>query len=387
MKKSTQKDIITFYKGQEIAQNLVHIIEDKEGSTDAIDHFIATNPYSGETLEGLTNPESVHKTLSDYRRAEKTEGTVQLIKKIQRKKLLRRIKLATYSILSAASVLSAVTLILFHDQKENNSVKSDIALTSPTLQLGDGTKINLNNEYEIAANEAIIERKGEQKISLKKSRPSTEISYNTITVPSKFTYSVILEDSTEVFLNANSEFKYPTDFGSSTREVFLKGEGYFKVRKESRAFIVNASTIRVKVYGTEFNVNTNLRNVVETILVSGSVGVTINNNSEEVKMVPNQRFLLNLMTQKSELMSVDPQNYLGWLSDRFISDEEPLGVLLDKIALWYGVEFEYRNEEAIKNPVLVNLKRSSNIDSILKVISKISKVKFIKTDSNKYVVE
>lgn len=387
MKKSTLKDNTNFYKGQEIAQNLIHIIEDKESSTDVINDFIATNHYSSETFEKLTDPEFVNKTLSDYRRAEKAEGTTQLIKKIQRKNLLRRIKLTTYSILSAASVLGAVTFFLFPEKKENYSVKSEIALTTPTLQLGDGTTINLNNEQEIAANEWVIEKKGEKKISLKRNPPSAEISYNTITVPCKFTYSVILEDSTEVFLNANSEFKYPTDFGSSTREVFLKGEGYFKVRKEDRPFIVKTSTISVKVYGTEFNINTNSRNVVETILVSGSVGVKINNNSEEIKMVPNQLFKLNLVTRKSELMSVDPQNYLGWLSDRFISDEEPLGVLLDKIALWYGVEFEYTNEEVVMNPVLINLKRTSSLETILKVINKITKVKFIKTESNKYVVE
>lgn len=388
MKRSTIKDNSDFYCGQEIARNIINIIDQKESTNDKLDDFIENSDLSTELLKNLTNPEYVTKVLADYKRAEKSEGEVTLIKKIKQKESQRRIRRISYSILSAASVLTAISFMLLSRDEPTFSVKSDIVATTPTLKLSNGVSINLNDEHEIIANNNLVEKKGDAKIFLKNNHSSSDISYNTITVPSKFTYSVILEDSTEVFLNANSEFKYPTHFGDSIREVFLKGEGYFKVTKESRKFVVNTELISVKVYGTEFNISTNSRNTVETVLVSGFVGVTIkNSDSKEVRMSPNQLLRVNSTTLGSELVSTDPQTYLGWLSDRFISDEEPLGALLDKIALWYDVEFEYPNEEALNTPVVVYLMRTSNIDSVLEVISKLSKVKFIKTSSNKYVVK
>lgn len=388
MKKSAIKDNSDFYCGQAIARDIVNIIDQQEISNDKIDDFIENNNQSSELLKNLTNPEYVTNILADYNRVEKSDGEVALIKKTKKRESQRRIKRITYSILSVASVLTAVSLILFSANDPISSVKSDVIVTTPTLKLGNGVSINLNDEHEIIANSNLVEKKGSTKIFLKNNHSSSNISYNTITVPSKFTYSVVLEDSTEVFLNANSEFKYPSHFGDSIREVFLKGEGYFKVAKESRRFVVNTEMISVKVYGTEFNVNTNSRNTVETVLVSGSVGVTIKNGSSvEVKMSPNQLFKVNSITLSSELMSVDPHTYLGWITNRFISDDEPLGLLLDKIALWYNVEFEYHNEEILNTPVVLYLMRTSNVDSVLEVISKLSKVKFIKTSSNKYVVK
>lgn len=384
MKKITQKNISDFYKGKNVAKNIIDLIQKKENSNKDINDFIDNNSFSSASLGNITNQEYVSSTVSKYNRAEKAEGEAVLVKKIKQKQLHRRIKLVGYSILSTASVLAAITFVLRNDTESNYSIKSDIIVTVPTLKLDDGTDINLNNNTEIIANNDIIESKGEGKISLKK---SNKISYNTIIIPAKFTYNIILEDSTEVFLNANSEFKYPSHFDSTTREVSLKGEGYFKVTKNKRPFIVNTNTMSVRVYGTEFNINTNSRDVTEALLVSGSVGVTIKGSNQEVKMVPNQLFRMNTTTLSNELSEVEPQNYLGWLVGRFINDNEPLYVLLDKIALWYNVEFEYANKDVLNTVVVVSLNRSSNIDSILKVISKISNVKFIKSSSNKYVVE
>ncbi|MBR1463381.1 MAG: FecR domain-containing protein [Prevotella sp.] len=66
-----------------------------------------------------------------------------------------------------------------------------------------------------------------------------------------------LDDGTLVHLNYNTRLIYPEKFGRGDRNVILDGEAYFMVAKDkSRPFIVHTPNGDVKVYGTEFNVNT-----------------------------------------------------------------------------------------------------------------------------------
>jgi len=42
---------------------------------------------------------------------------------------------------------------------------------------------------------------------------------------------ITLSDGTTVWLNADTKFRYPVDYGISNRTVYLEGEAYFKVSK------------------------------------------------------------------------------------------------------------------------------------------------------------
>ena len=66
-----------------------------------------------------------------------------------------------------------------------------------------------------------------------------------------------LPDGSKVWLNANSELRYPSDFNADTRTVELTGQGYFEVTKNAhKPFIVKADKdYSVEVLGTSFNVN------------------------------------------------------------------------------------------------------------------------------------
>ena len=83
--------------------------------------------------------------------------------------------------------------------------------------------------------------------------------------------TVLLPDSSTVYLNSQATLKYPTHF-TKERRVYLDGEAYFVVRKQNgKRFIVHTvSEAEVEVLGTEFNVKTN-RQGASTTLVSGAV--------------------------------------------------------------------------------------------------------------------
>ena len=82
-----------------------------------------------------------------------------------------------------------------------------------------------------------------------------------------------LEDSTEVWLNADSRLTYPETFDGSQRRVTLEGEAYFKVAKDAtKPFVVVSGSQEVRVYGTEFNVCAySDEKDIRTTLVEGSI--------------------------------------------------------------------------------------------------------------------
>ncbi|MFC7524091.1 FecR family protein [Parapedobacter sp. GCM10030251] len=70
------------------------------------------------------------------------------------------------------------------------------------------------------------------------------------------TKRVVLSDSTEIFLNANSTLRLAGNFGRENRNVYLIGEALFNVKHDhTRPFIVHTESLVVRVLGTSFNVN------------------------------------------------------------------------------------------------------------------------------------
>lgn len=124
-----------------------------------------------------------------------------------------------------------------------------------------------------------------------KSKPSS-VSYSVITTPLGQRSVVQLSDGSKVWLNAGSKLKYPDQFNSKLREVFLEGEAFFNVAKNAQMpFIVHTSDINIRVLGTEFNVKSYPdEGIIETTLVSGAVDIESPGKNETLfKLKPNQK--------------------------------------------------------------------------------------------------
>jgi transmembrane sensor len=189
--------------------------------------------------------------------------------------------------------------------------------------------------------------------------------YHKISVPLGAKSYIILSDSTKVWLNAGSTLRYPENFSSGKREVYLEGEGYFDVtRNEQKQFIVNTSGLRVLVYGTQFNVKSYPdENSIQTTLIKGSVAIEPLISNSKVKPVylkPNQTatfYKSSLKIEKStinqamidnkiepELIEkivikpkVNPTPITSWKDKEWVFDHEGLGDLAVKLERRYNV--------------------------------------------------
>ena len=97
-----------------------------------------------------------------------------------------------------------------------------------------------------------------------------------------------LSDGSVVALNKNSTLSYPKSFDTKLRQVTLKGEAFFEVKRNfEQAFIISAGESFVKVLGTSFNVKAYADSAnVEVTVVSGLVQLyTLNDNSDTISVL------------------------------------------------------------------------------------------------------
>ncbi|MDO6518095.1 FecR family protein [Zobellia uliginosa] len=117
------------------------------------------------------------------------------------------------------------------------------------------------------------------------SSENSELIYNTLYVPYGKHFELKLADGSVAYLNSGSSLKYPVEFlEGKSRKIYLTGEAFLDVAKDKeRPFIVSASDLNIKVYGTKFNVSAYPEDKVkEVVLVEGSVGMYPETESPDV---------------------------------------------------------------------------------------------------------
>lgn len=216
-----------------------------------------------------------------------------------------------------------------------------------------------------------------------------EPKLNTLTLPSECAYTLTLSDSTVVYLSANSKLTYPVSFSGERREVELEGMAYFNVKKGEKPFVVKTNGTEIKVYGTQFNVNAYNGDMIETTLVSGSVGVKYLQieGSEEVVIKPNESIMVNRLAGTSAVTKdVDTSKYIAWLNGYFECNSQAVTDLLKLLASWYGAEFRYEFGAIEEILVSGSLSRETPIEELLEMIELTTDINFIKKGNIFYVM-
>ncbi len=181
--------------------------------------------------------------------------------------------------------------------------------------------------------------------------------------------SYTLPDGSKVWLNKNSWLTYNQRFGKRTRQVALKGEGYFEVnRDERRPFIVKMQNdLDIKVLGTTFNAcNYPSLNKAEVILRSGSVQVSDNGRNEHVILKPNQKFTWNEGT--AEISSVNAMNCCRWFEHRLVFDNVKLKDILENLSHKYQTEISLNVGNLADKHMSMTI-RDESVEDILDILT------------------
>lgn len=340
-----------------------------------------------ERIEDSERNEFISHTLKSKNQERDIERLKIHLNTLKNKKRKVRMRRLTILVTTTAASLMTFFIVLFHNNGNDNRLKDKeiSAELKPTLKNESGELIVLDNIDKIIETASYsINKYDETKLEYV-ARDSSKDEILHLTVPAGYTYTVKLSDATEITLNGGSELSYPTRFNKNVRQVEFSGEAFFKVTKSEQPFIVNSKGLYVKVYGTEFNINTQQKDKFETVLINGSIGVGVIGGGD-IKIRPNQMYEYNFDTGTSTIYEVEADDYISWLDNSFCYQNRPAEAIIADISVWYGVEFTMRKDISDLN-LTFNIDRSTKIDDLLLFIESLTDIKFIKEKKGGYTIE
>lgn len=151
-----------------------------------------------------------------------------------------------------------------------------------------------------------------------------------------------LSDGSKIYLNAESEISYVSEFSDSLRLVSLKGEAFFEVQRESRPFVVEIDDTRIEVLGTSFNVNHNSNGSLTVALVTGKVSIG-DQQGNQMYLEPSE-MMVREKNGNLHKTSFDPLEVIGWKDKILVFKKNSLLEVKHKIENWFGVEVELKGQ-------------------------------------------
>ncbi len=239
-----------------------------------------------------------------------------------------------------------------------------------TLTLGNGRKITLVSEQGIDdSTEAILSESG--KDGEYQNQLRTERGHE---------FYVTLQDGTRVHLNYNTTLKYPVKFDNSDRTVYLHGEAYFQVAKDSkRPFHVITDNGMITEYGTTFNINTTVQDgTTQVVLVEGSISVTTRQGKERF-LKPGQMAMLS-QGRDISINKVDVKAFTSWNIGYYQFENCTLEKLMSVMSMWYDQEITFGSDEIKEMKFTGSIDRYKPLSSALEAIQYATGLKISKND-------
>lgn len=207
-------------------------------------------------------------------------------------------------------------------------------------------------------------------------------------VPRGGEFKVMLSDSTIVWLNSESQLRFPEEFDAGERRVSLTGEAYFEVHPDPvRPFYVESAGQLVRVYGTKFDIKAYPdEQTVYTTLESGSISLRpLGGKGGELFLSPGQQALFDHADCGVEMKEVKTSVITGWRHGRFVFEEQTLDNIMRDLSRWYDFRYEFADTSLRDMVFLGSIPRYSDFRTAITILEKCGPIRFT-ADNDKIVI-
>jgi len=373
MKTEQAKQLIQHYLDGTASAKEVHVVDS------FVEQQLLENNWSADEAQKVAFGEKL-KARIDAERLKKQERSEKVV---EPKAITRRLWIiAASAAVLALCVIGGLFAIKNRAEDRAERYANDVAPggNRAILTLADGRKIDLTDSKtgELATTNGLSVKKAANGLLIfsvtNNGSVNEDEKNNTITTPSGGQYQVNLPDATQVWLNAETKFSFPSHFIGKNRRVELDGEAYFEVSKDkNHPFIVESKKQEVEVLGTHFNINSYENSLgTKTTLLEGSV--KIKGAGGEKVIAPGEQSVMYGNT--IEVNAVDPAFAIDWKNGEFRFKNESLPSIIQKLSRWYGVRFVMDSRYELMPSFSGSVSRFDNISEVLKMLEETGNIKF-----------
>lgn len=195
--------------------------------------------------------------------------------------------------------------------------------------------------------------------------------YKELTAPPGQRMQLKLADGSTVWLKAGSTLRYPASFTGNTRELYLRGEGYFDVtHRDNQPFLVHTGGVTTKVLGTAFNIQAYDQQLTVAVL-NGKVSVAEGNTALGV-IVANQVLEYHPQSKQVALRDTITGNMVAWTKGELILDNVTMEEAAVTIGKWYNVAIVFADPELKTSRFSFSFLQGANIEEVMTMICQLN---------------
>ncbi|MEN7549810.1 FecR domain-containing protein [Rapidithrix thailandica] len=165
--------------------------------------------------------------------------------------------------------------------------------------------------------------------------------------------TISLSDGTVIKLNSESRLRIPKNYSADQRKVYLEGEAFFEVAKDSlHPFRILSGKVETKVLGTSFNIRAYPEaSQIQVAVVTGKVQVSTTKDAsqEALMLTPNEMGVFNKGDHLLSKTGFDSRKMISWKDDIIYFYKDDLSEVVTKLERWYGVDIEVHNNANTRN--------------------------------------
>jgi len=199
---------------------------------------------------------------------------------------------------------------------------------------------------------------------------NSQISYNYLTIPRGGEYKITLPDGTKVWLNSESQLKYPVSFteGTPRKVELVYGEAYFDVSPSTEhkgaKFKVLNNRQEVEVLGTEFNIKAYKDETnIYTTLVEGKVA--INTENQNKILTPGEQSNLDITLNSITINKVNIRQETSWKDGIYLFKGKSLKEIMVTLSRWYNMDVIFVDKNLEEVRFTGSLNKNQNIVDVL----------------------
>lgn len=182
--------------------------------------------------------------------------------------------------------------------------------------------------------------------------------------------TIDLADGSQVMLGAASSLRLGEGFGDRSREVFLEGQAFLRVRHDdARPFVVNAAGTRTVDLGTAFEVRAYPNEGVRVAVTEGKVEVQRQAGaSDSAVLEPGDVAELPVTGQAVIKRQQDVERLLGWTRGELAFEDAPLSEVARELERWFDVRVRFEDAALRDLHFRVTLRIGESLDELLKLV-------------------
>ena len=203
------------------------------------------------------------------------------------------------------------------------------------------------------------------------------VRYNTLSIPRGGEFRYELADGTRVWLNAESELRFPETFGGGERRVYVKAEVFFDVaHDEAHPFVVSTGRGDVRVLGTRFNLTDYAGTPLAATLVEGRIRFhTPDGRDYDVR--PSQQLTFDEAGGTVDVQTVDVSVYTAWVDHQFVFRNQSLEDILTTLSRWYDFHPVFADDSLRGIRLSGRLYRGDDIRVLLNSYERAAGIRFV----------